>query len=164
MSQDYGMTEKVFINQDNTATFVCPSCQRAKAANVEKYKNLDKAIWVTSRCSCGHVWKVILERRKSHRRTTKIEGVYFHRMSNQKLQKGKMTVEDVSRSGLRIRLENNQMSAIGDKLMVEFNLDDRANSLIKKEVVIRNMSGCHIGAEFCSKDDYDRAIGFYLFN
>jgi hypothetical protein len=65
-----------------------------------------------------------------------------------------------------LRLGGNKGLRIGDKLMVEFKLDDRKRSIIRQESVVRRIDGSEMGAEFASIDPTDpnaKAIGFYLF-
>lgn len=77
-----------------------------------------------------------------------------------------MTVMDVSRAGLRIKVDVMPNFKIGTTFTVEFRLDDKSKTLIRKDVIVRNMSDYSICAEFCSiglSDPYDKALGFYLF-
>ena len=76
-----------------------------------------------------------------------------------------MVVNDVSRNGLSIRVNDATYMKIGDILEVNFKLDDAKRSPIQKEVVIRKIVGYDIGTEFFSIDAgnaSDKAIGFYL--
>ncbi len=104
-------------------------------------------------------------------------------------QKGQMTVLDVSRSGLRLEISHVQLKMkehdvsgitdeqatlehkiqkpvdeinVGDKLLVEFRLDDTKKTLIKKEVIIRWMKTPYIGVEFSSQSLNDGSLGFYM--
>jgi len=55
----------------------------------------------------------------------------------------------------------------GDRIMIEFDLDDEKKTRIKKELIIRNIQDKKIGAEFSSVDpnnSHDKAIGNYLKN
>ena len=75
-----------------------------------------------------------------------------------------MTVTDISRTGLRIKLNFSQDFAPGDKLKLEFTLDDRQRSLIKKEVVVRSVKGLSVGVEFFHAEHYDQLGPYLLFN
>ena len=77
-----------------------------------------------------------------------------------------MVVTDVSRTGLRIKLNKKRDFLIGDRVIVEFHLDDKNRSLIKKECIIKKDFDLEFGIEFISvhpSDPSDRAIGFYMF-
>jgi hypothetical protein len=53
---------------------------------------------------------------------------------------------------------------VGEKLLVEFQLDDRTKSQLKKEVVVRTITPQFVGTEFVSDNFYENALGFYLLN
>lgn len=163
------MTEKVFINNSGMATFVCPKCQKTKITNVARYQKTEKAVKVNCRCSCGHQYSVLLERRKFYRRTTDLPGSYLHKKTElpgtYKIpwteDKGRMTVTDISRSGLKLKLNVERDFKPGDKLFVEFNLDNQDHSLIEKHVIVRNVRGCSVGVEFVTIEPFGQ-LGAYL--
>jgi len=152
---------KVFMNEENKATFVCPECERAKTVDVSKYKDIKRAVRVKAKCKCGNQYSVLLERRKYYRKETKLPGYVYGESDN----KGPMTVKDLSRFGIKFELGSKRFLFVGDKVVVEFELDDGHKTLIKKEVKIVSLSGNLIGAEFCNMgnvDLADRRLGFYL--
>ena len=159
------MTERVFITDNNMATFTCRQCEKTKSIDVSQYKHLNKAIRVKLKCPCGYSYTVILERRGSYRKKADITGLYFKIVSGKEESRGNMTVKNISRYGLKLNFREKPNLEIGDKLLVEFKLDNNLKSLIRKEVIIRNINDKCIGAEFCSvneSNEYDKAIGFYL--
>jgi hypothetical protein len=158
------MTEKVFITSQQMATFVCPKCSRSKTVNVSKYANLDKLIKVNVKCPCGHAYTSILEKRKRYRKETNLPGGYIHIAEGRPVNRGLMTVTDVSATGLKLKLNVSQNCAIGDHMEVEFHLDDRNRTLIKKRVIVRNINGPLVGVEFEPTEALDKALGFYLFS
>lgn len=148
--------KKVYINEKNIATIVCPKCEKTKSVDVTEYKDIDKAIRVKFKCACGYSDTILLERRKFYRKETKLHGVYTCEE-----ERGLMTVTNISRSGLKIRLNVKRDLKVGDKLFVEFHLDDKERSLIKKKGVIKYTKGPYIGIEFTSIEQFDK-IGAYL--
>jgi len=50
---------------------------------------------------------------------------------------------------------------VGNKLVVEFHLDDKLRSPVSKEVIVTGIKDHIVDAEFCSKEHYDR-LGPYL--
>ena len=158
--------QKVFVSSDNTITFKCTKCNQPKTVDVSNYKNLEKAERVKVKCSCENIYYVLIEKRKQFRKTTNFPGTYTHIVSDIPKNKGTMVVTDVSRTGLRIKLNSKTEFFLGDKLIVEFHLDDKNRSLIRKECIIKKDFGLEFGIEFISvhpSDPSDRAIGFYLF-
>ena len=95
-----------------------------------------------------------------------LPGTYTCFVPKDQSVKGSMTIQDITRAGLSFKLDEseNQKFNIGDTLLLEFHLDDKSKSLIKKEAVISNIRGPYIGVEFSSVDLYDRALGLYMFS
>ena len=55
---------------------------------------------------------------------------------------------------------------VGSVFTVEFKLDDKNATLIKKRVVVKSIVKSSVGVEFASfdaSDSGDKALGFYLF-
>ena len=146
------------------ATFVCPQCSRSKTVNVSKYAHLDKLIKVNVKCPCGHAYTSILEKRKQYRKETHLSGTYIHYLNGRPANRGLMTVKDISANGMKLKLNVELVCDIDDHLDVEFHLDDRYRTLIKKRVIVKNLSGSYIGVEFGPTEVLDKALGFYLFS
>lgn len=161
------MALKIFVSTSNTAVFECPQCKKSRNVDVSKYKQIDKEVKIKVNCSCGHSYPVILERRRHYRKRVNLAGTYGLPVTGGSAKKGVMTVKDLSRSGLRIKISGQPDFDIGDMLMVEFHLDDATRSLIRKEAIVRKISELNIGLEFSamdSSDPGDKALGFYLFS
>ncbi len=160
------MTDKIFITEDNTATLICPACGNFKTVDVSKYLGYSISVKIKVRCKCGHTFPVFLERRQQFRKTTNIEGYYTcsDRRSAPSAAhiSGKMTITDLSGTGIRMKLNAMPRFTVGDRLQVEFHLNDSHNSLVRKEVVVKNMKGYFVGAEYTSSLNFDSALGFYL--
>jgi hypothetical protein len=162
-SQVVIMTQKVFVTSNNMASFMCPKCEQTRSADVSKYKDLERAVNIKVKCPCGHNYTVTLERRKQYRKEVNFSGSYTHLKLS---EKGTMNVKDISRTGLKLKLNLKRDYQVGDKMMVEFHLDDMQRTLIKKEVIIRKVYENTYGTEFTSVDPsnaYDKALGFYMF-
>lgn len=160
--------KKAFINKNNQATFVCPSCGSAKVVDVTQFLATKKPVHFKRKCRCGAITPFLLERRQFYRKPVDIEGICRVLKNNAQLS---VRIRDLSRSGLKIDLLEEDELEIGDKLFVEFRLDNKQRTLIQREVIIRKMFGSSLGTEFTSRDPnnpidkaYDLAIGFYTFN
>lgn len=157
------MTQKVFITGENMATFVCPKCEKTRTVDISRYQGLDQAARVKAKCACGHSYSVILERRRQYRKEVNFSGAYTRKKTG---EKGTMVVKDISRTGLKIKLNLNRDIEIGEKLVTEFSLDDRQRTQIEKEAIVRKRYRDTLGVEFTSVDPsnaYDKALGFYMF-
>ncbi len=184
-------TQKVSINSDNKVVFECPECKTSKTVDVSRYEDIEKAVMVKAKCQCGHTYTVVMEKRGRFRKETELYGVYSKLGSKTHGQKGLLTIKDVSPSGLksklsllRLKIKQHDLSGIkdkgdilgfelqnpevdldvGDKLLVEFHLDDGQRSLIKKEAVIKWIKLPYIGVEFSSTELYEKALGFFMWD
>ncbi len=181
--------KEITLNEKNMADIRCSKCLKNRSVDMSKYITMDRSIRFKAKCSCGHSDTVFLNRRDKFRKQTDFFGIYTNISSGQEGQKGEMTVLDVSRAGLRLeishvklKIKDHDVSVItseqvtfehkikkpvdeinvGDKLFVEFRLDDTKKTLIKKEVIIRWMKMPYIGVEFSSQSLYDGSLGFYM--
>jgi hypothetical protein len=158
------MTEKIYMTSQQMATFVCPKCSRSKTVSVSKYANVDKLIRVNVKCPCGHAYTSLLEKRKQYRKATSLPASYIHFIDGRPVNRGVMTVEDISSTGMKLKLNAPQGFTVGDQMEVKFNLDDTHRTMIKKRVIVRNINGPFVGVEFGPAEALDKALGFYLFS
>lgn len=161
------MAQKVFVTGDSMAVFECPECKKSKAVDVSRYKGIKQVIRIKVKCPCGYSFSVVLERRKSYRKKVNFPGSYTYFLSDNKRERGMMTVKDLSLSGIKIKLNVKKDFKIGNNLSVEFRLDDQNRSFVKKDAVIRTIYDQNLGVEFTSIDSSnpsDAAIGFYMFD
>lgn len=87
-----------------------------------------------------------------------LSGVF---VSSDQKHRGKMVVKHVSIADIRMKFDLSPEIVAGDKLSIEFNLDDQPRSHISKEVIVTGIDGFFVDAEFCSREHYDR-LGPYL--
>ena len=161
------MVEKVFVTGSNMAVFECPECNKAKSVDVSMYKDIRQVVRIKVKCPCGHTYKVVLERRKYYRKDVNFPGTYTHVLPDYREDKGGLTVKDLSSSGVKIKLNVKKDFKIGDILSVEFRLNDKQRSSIKKDAVIKKILDLYLGLAFnsvSSSDPSDKAIGFYMFD
>jgi len=160
------MITKAYINSDHTATFVCPECQKPRVKDVSKYIDRNELIKLKVKCDCGYQYLAYLEKRKKFRKQTHLDGKYQFTAQDpgNKTSEvtGRMTVIDISSTGLRVKLPTPPRFSVGDTLRVEFQLDDVNHSLIKKEVIVVNIFGSNAGLEFAFNPSFDTSLGFYL--
>lgn len=158
--------QKIFLSDQDTATFQCPECKASKEANILKYKRMATSVTLKVKCSCGNSYSVTLERRRHYRKETKFPGKFTFTSLFGDDQKGTITVLDISKGGLKFKMISSPIFKKDDIIEVEFNLDNKNRTLIKKQVYVRNIKDNFVNAEFCSfdtNDSGDKAIGFYLY-
>ena len=158
--------QKIFLTDQDTASFQCPKCNASKEANVSKYKKMSTSVTLKVKCPCGNEYSVTLERRKYYRKETKFPGKFIFASLFGDDQKGPMTVLDISKGGLKFKTLSTPIFQKDDIVEVEFNLDNKNRTPIKKQVHVRNIKDNFVNAEFCSfdiSDPGDKALGFYLY-
>jgi hypothetical protein len=156
------MIEKAYITSKQTATFVCPKCQKSKTVNVSQYAALDKIVKVKVKCPCGYAYISILDKRRRYRKETNLHGSYTRIVEGREAEGGLMTVKDLSAGGLKLQINEKHGCAAGDVFKVEFHLDDTQRSFIKKKAIVRNTYKQMAGMEFAPNEPVDKALGFYL--
>ncbi len=162
------MVTKVFVNSDNTATLHCPHCQKTRVVDVSKHVKPDVPSILKVRCQCRQTFVVSLEKRKNFRKETCLDGVYSIAADNTDGPppdfQGRIQVLDISRTGLRIKLFSKPRFQVNDLITVKFRLDNAQQSLIERNVYVRNIKGFTIGVEYATQMSMDSVLGFYLFN
>lgn len=180
--------KEVSVNSKNVAVIKCPKCDTSKPVDMSKHIAIDVVIRFKARCKCGYSYKVILNKRDKLRKKTNLPGFYTNLSPGKEGQKVQMTVLDVSRSGLksklnqmRLQIKDHDFSSrtvekvtfalkiqtssddlnVGDIISVEFQLDNAKRSMVSKEVVIRWIDRPYIGVEFTSIPKFDADLGFY---
>ena len=139
------MAEKIFLDDNNHATFKCPKCSKTWSKDLSGFKDPNKRIQLKCKCPCGHTFPVVQERRKDFRRAVTVTGAYFH---NQREIRGLITVKNISKSGVGLVLSTKQSINKGDKLQLKFNLDNSTKSFIDKEGIVKKIEGDFVGVQF----------------
>jgi len=152
---------KIYVKSRNAAALTCPSCHSTKIANLAQYTNTTRPI--KAKCQCGGIFDVpdvVLDARKWYRKRTRLPGSYAKPVLHAK--GGRMTVNDVSFTGIRFHTEKEDDLTVEEVLGVRFVLDDEKHTEIRRTVVIRQVQGRVIGAEFCDTHVYDMDLMHYL--
>jgi RNase P subunit RPR2 len=156
---------KSFVTPDRKATFICPKCKKPRRADVSALSDLNQPVRVRVRCPCGNVYTADLERRLRQRKQVNFPGIAVRSTQSDDSGHIPVSVTDISRGGLKLRLSNSGTFKRGEKLRVEFRLDDARRSLICKKVVVAMVNGLEAGVQFIDingDDSSDKALGFYL--
>jgi len=157
--------KKIYANNADTGILVCDQCGLTKSINVANLKNVKKPIKVT--CQCGSIFFITIETRKYYRKKTNLHGecsIVRHDI-HKGMEKWRMTVDDISRSGIGFRTQSTHSIQAGDLIRVTFTLDNDKKSEITKNAIARRVDGYFIGAAFVDADAYteaNRMLGFYL--
>lgn len=156
--QDSPNQERTFVKDDDVAIIVCPDCSAAKSISVTQFRNAQHT--VTVKCKCGHSFKVLLDFRQSYRKPTNLTGTFA--MRPPAVGGGLVKIRNVSLTGLCFEVHGVHDIKIGQKVDIEFTLDNRKETHIKKKAIIRSVRGHLIGCEFHQDQAFEKDLGFYL--
>lgn len=149
---------KSFVKAGDEATITCPQCNSAKVISVRQFRQRLHRLIV--KCRCGYPFKVQLEFRRHYRKETEIQGSY--NSVPPAISGGKAKVINLSLSGACFELRGMHDLKIGHKGVLIFTLDNRKETVLTKNVLIRTVNGTRIGVEFVEDCAYDKELGFYL--
>lgn len=154
---------RAFVVSGNSGVpITCPKCNMTRPIPAGKLKNKPHSIKV--RCTCSHVFQVVLDYRKYYRKSTKLIGTYS--LTAPYTGTGNVIIKNVSQGGIgfspvtrgivRHPFVNDQ------KVKISFRLDDKKETMVEKTVVVRHVDSDYIGTEFDKNEVLDKALGFYL--
>ena len=162
----------VFIKKDKTPTVVCPNCRNCK--NIPFQAVIGKHRF-KAKCSCGTLFGVKLEFRGKFRKETDLEGFFVQeefkdsRLGNIRIdssssnpQSVNCRVKNLTANGLGFTTDYRHNIEPGNLLRIVFTLDNSAQTMIMKDLVVRHVRDNYVGCEFVDDDKGDTAIGFYL--
>ncbi|MCP3874362.1 MAG: hypothetical protein GY699_14560 [Desulfobacteraceae bacterium] len=160
------MTQKLFVDKNNIIHVTCPKCGNERDKDVSLYLNLslDQAIQFRYNCPCGHKFSLLIERRQYIRKSVNLKGVLICNRHKYKILVLDILIMDISRYGLKIKLIDKLNIEKGQKVVIEFQLNDKLKSNVTKEAIIKNVIFPSIGVEFLSFDHYDKFGKYILFN
>lgn len=156
------MPQKLFLSESNKAILACNICNRQKVVDMTRYLAKGGVSMFKVNCTCGNSWTLFIEKRRYARKTTNLPGDFFIFRDNRAVDNGHMLVVNMSQKGLGLKLNRTKDIAVDDTLKVEFYLDNKEHTFIKRTVQVRNMKFPFVGTMFEKIDRLDPDIGFYL--
>ena len=154
------MTEKkIYINEENKASAICPQCGSVKTINVSQYGRVDKPVRVGIECICGCSYTVFIERRKSYRKETDLYGVCTGFDSKELVE---INVKNISKTGVGFTVNSSIPISPGDVLKVRFVLNGKKRVIINEEIVVQQVNKNYIGAGFRRIKELNPDLGYYL--
>jgi len=144
---------------DGTTTITCPVCDRLKRASVAG-RRYEKHV-LNVRCRCKTVFRVLLNYRRHHRKSVSLSGTY-ETLYQYDQCKGVMQITNISAGGLQYRVIGLNRLGPGSILDLDFRLDDKKRSQIKKHALVRYAYKNVVGCEFVDRGDSNRSMAFYL--
>lgn len=162
ISETGSKERRVFLNDRGEGTFICPACEKGVIRDLSQFAESSAAIRLKCKCSCGNVYRVLVERRRHFRKPTNLVGMYSYLGKTGRPVKGLIKIRDISKSGIRFSVNNIPEFGVGDKLVIEFTLDDEERSQIREEGIVRRIHSNMVGLTFKTTDHYGK-LGQYLF-
>lgn len=148
---------KIFVSDDDLATITCPGCGHTRQVSVGGYRDKPKSIKV--RCKCDKKFLIDLEFRQQHRKKTDLKGLYdIH--SDQ--GGGRAVIKDISLSGIGFTVSGIHNVRVGQKIQIEFVLDDSKQTKLNKTAIVKSVNNNRIGCEFKKDHAFEKDLGFYL--
>ena len=147
-----------YANANDTVKITCPKCSISKSFNANEYKTSNRGI--KARCTCGNVFRCIIEFRKYYRKTVNFAGEYRNEKTG---DSGQMTIESISLGGIDfVNLTSGNLIMKNDVLEVSFHLDDKKHTFIQRKAKVTASDENTINAAFIKFQLYDKDLGFYL--
>jgi hypothetical protein len=159
-------TVKVFTHSGKQVNITCPKCSAMKVLSAEQAANIGGSRKV--RCSCGLIFTAFFERRRTHRKATRLSGRW---RPEGEIEYQPMLVMDVSRGGLCFEIladgsgpfKGTAGIGLADSLEVEFRLDNAKQAVIRCKAAVRFVQGPLVRAEFTALDNQsNKDLGFYF--
>jgi hypothetical protein len=154
-----GNNLKVHVRDNNTATLICPACGFVR--HISAAKLLHARHTLSIRCRCQHVFTVLFDFRRHFRKPTSLPGTYVI-TSEGGVGGGIIHINNISRGGLGFTVSGLHRIEKGQELMIEFQLNDRKRTPLKKQAVVKSVQHNAIGCQFKDRTELERDLGFFL--
>jgi len=148
---------KVYADDTNHATIICPKCGLKKDVDVTNFKNTLKKL--KAKCRCGEVFRLTLEFRKHFRKKVWLNGGYDVQKRN---EKGEIIIEDISAGGVRSASLKPHYISRNDTVELIFTLDNTMRTEIHKLVKIKWIIDRTVGAQYINPKSLETDLIFYL--
>lgn len=152
-------TVTIHVDGDGTAAITCPVCSNQKRTSVATLKHKKHVLKV--RCTCKTVFRVLLNHRSHYRKSVNLSGTYTTLYQYDQC-KGLAQITNLSKGGVQYRVVGLNRLHPGSIIDLDFQLDNKQRSPIKKQALVRYAHDNIVGCEFVDTGDPDRALAFYL--
>lgn len=154
-------TLHVFLNNQNEATFNCANCGNALTRDLSNVVHVQTAIRIKCKCKCGNVFRVLVDRRRNYRKIVNLLGMCHYPGKSGQTQRCLIKIIDISITGLHFSTNRLPEFKVGDKITVEFKLDDREKTEIRETACVKRIRSNKIGLEFVTLE-HRRKLTLYL--
>lgn len=148
----------IFASEDNEVTIVCPHCGLSRDTSVSKFKGKKNQLVIT--CRCKKKFAVDIDFRQDFRQPLTLPATYQILSGSQK-ELTDTFIDDISLSGLRLRLSGDPVS-VGDRLEVVFRFRNKPHKTIRKGAIVTNIKDGFAGCQFTEGQDFLEDISLFL--
>ncbi|MCJ7541161.1 MAG: hypothetical protein WBG61_11520 [Desulfobacterales bacterium] len=149
--------KKVYVDDTNQATIICPKCGFEKNIDVTDFKDTPKSL--KAKCKCGETHRFTIEFRKKYRKNVRLPGEYI---AKEKGGKGEIIIRELSLTGIRFESLKPLQISSDDILEVKFKLDNPLRKEIRKLVKVIWIKDRIVGANYTETKFYEKDLGFYM--
>jgi len=149
--------KKVYVDDTNQATIICPKCGFEKNIDVTDFKDTPKSL--KAKCKCGETHRFTIEFRKKYRKNVRLPGEYI---AKEKGGKGEIIIRELSLTGIRFESLKPLQISSDDILEVKFKLDNPLKKEIRKFVKVIWIKDRIVGANYTETKFYEKDLGFYM--
>jgi hypothetical protein len=149
--------KKVYVDETNQATIICPKCGFEKTVDVAGFKDSPKRL--KAKCNCGETYRFTIEFRTKYRKDVRLPGEYIAKETG---EKGEIIIRQLSLAGVRFESLKPHHISTADTLEVKFKLDNSLRKEISKLVKVIWLKDRIVGANFMETKFYEKDLGFYL--
>ena len=149
--------KKVYVDDTNQATIICPKCGFEKNIDVTDFKDTPKSL--KAKCKCGETHRFTIEFRKKYRKNVRLPGEYIAKEMG---GKGEIIIRELSLTGIRFESLKPLQISSDDILEVKFKLDNPLRKEIRKLVKVIWIKDRIIGANYTETKFYEKDLGFYM--
>jgi len=168
MVENGGPIEKtVLLNKNNEAVLVCDKCGTFHKIDESLYRSGDMKRILIECQKCQRRYSVLVNLRRHYRKGISLQGTYniVEKAGGIGIAGGmaRITIQDMSKSGLGFKTNGPARLMVGDVLKLNFRLDNANRSSVEKNAIVRRVFTDIVGVEFTKHiDERDPDLAFYM--
>jgi hypothetical protein len=152
---------RVVLNDEKEGMFICTNCKKFIIKDLKKFDNANNSNRLKVKCKCGHVFRAMVERRHSLRKSVNLVGRCLYIDNFRKANKQIIKIRDISMTGLQYSVNNFPEYRVGDTIVVDFRLDNRERTKIQEKAEVKYICSEKVGIQFEEKNLIGK-LGIYL--
>jgi len=147
---------KVHVRDDLTATLVCPACGVIRQIAADRFRQSRHTVKV--QCRCQQTFEVLFDFRHHYRKQVNLTGTYQIIGGGG----GIINLTNISRGGVGFTISGLHQIEKDQRLQIEFQLNDKKRTVLKKMVLVKSVQQNQIGCQFEDQAEMEKDLGFFL--